>query len=352
MGRKGRKNKRQRKRERKMKQTSWIEKMQNAIDPPTKPKSNLVSVKELWKERNQQQKKEDKPMSYSNSYTNSSSKTDLGVKMKIDPIVYAKVMHWINKAGSDEVSGLGSVIVDAESNTIRVVDAILLTQENAGSSTDIDPAAVGSAMYRHHRDNKPGELKWWWHSHVNMGVFWSGTDMETIKLISDGGWFCATVLNQKHEMRSAYRQVEPVTLFVDNVETSLEVSVPQEVRDEWDKDYDDKVEKKTFSWDKGNGSKEQGDWSNNKGEQQNKYGFNIDDLIGAYNRDKITKEELVHYAELLDEEVHFIDDPDGNEEVVVAVDDDNQDVLTDEEATAMDLENFGGTINDDGKVLI
>lgn len=134
----------------------------------------------------------------------------------IDQAVYDKIMYWIQKCDF-EISGMGSVVI--EDNEIRVVDACLIKQENTGTSTDIDAKALGKAEFelRH----AEGELKWWWHSHVNMGVFWSGTDMETIEELSEHGWFAATVFNKKEESRSAVALVDPVHTFVDELELVL-----------------------------------------------------------------------------------------------------------------------------------
>lgn len=158
------------------------------------------------------------------------------MKIIINDDVYQKVMYWVHKSDY-EVSGLGKVLV--EGGTIRVIEAMLLPQENTAASTDIAPEAVCKAMYD--LRNTEGELKWWWHSHVNMNVFWSGTDSETIEAISAGGWFSATVFNKSAERLSAYAQVAPIPLFLNEVDTTVFRSLDGALTGEWDRAYEENV---------------------------------------------------------------------------------------------------------------
>jgi len=161
--------------------------------------------------------------------------TEFGVKVEIDEAVYKKIMHWIDKAPG-EVSGLGKVVHDTETNVLRVVDAMLLPQKNTGVSTEIDGQAIAKAMFL--TKDSPGTLRWWWHSHVNMDVFWSGTDVATIKQLGGGGWFLSTVFNKKREMKSAYCQVAPIRMIVDDLETDIMEVVDTDLAKQWDAEYD------------------------------------------------------------------------------------------------------------------
>lgn len=169
-------------------------------------------------------------------------------KVVIEELAYDKIMHWVDKADF-EVSGLG--IVEVRGGVPHVVDAILIEQEGTATSTDLDPVGVGKAEYEHHLALRAGEiegdLKFWWHSHVNMGVFWSGTDKATIKELGEHGWFVSTVFNKKRETRTAIYQGHPFNIFADDIK--LEISKPS--RDEaffrvLNEDFDSKVRKKTY----------------------------------------------------------------------------------------------------------
>ncbi len=169
------------------------------------------------------------------------------IAVEIDEEVYAKIMHWIDKA-SGEVSGLGKV--ELVNGVFRVTSAILLLQENTSVTTDIDAKAVGKAMFE--LKDEPGQLNWWWHSHVNMDVFWSGTDLDTIHQIGQGGWFLATVLNKKREMKSAYFQKGGPGglpgIFVDDLPTRTIYLFEESKIEEWNKDFEAKVTEKSFSF--------------------------------------------------------------------------------------------------------
>lgn len=161
------------------------------------------------------------------------------MKVVIDNEVYRKIMFWVNKS-SYEVSGLGTVTYD-EAGIFRVNSAMLLPQKNGSTHTDIEGEDVSKLMYALRAS--PGDLRFWWHSHVDMPVFWSGTDMDTIKKIGAGGWFLSTVFNKKREMKSAYYAVEGNTTpwgkqpsFHDELETSV-APLPEQNIEAWDEEY-------------------------------------------------------------------------------------------------------------------
>jgi hypothetical protein len=166
------------------------------------------------------------------------------MKMEISEEVFKKVMYWIDKADF-EVSGLGKVVIDKERNVIKVVDAILLKQENSACATELDAASVGKAMFL--LKDSPGDLRWWFHSHVNFSVFWSGTDQGTIKTLGSNGWFTATVFNKKREMLSAFVQSSPVRIVLPNVETKIEQIIDPALTSKWDEEYAANVTEKSYS---------------------------------------------------------------------------------------------------------
>lgn len=165
------------------------------------------------------------------------------IRVEIDREVYEKIMYWIDKAPG-EISGLGKV--EVQDGVFMVTSAILLEQENTSVTTDIDGQAVAKAMFE--LKDEPGKLNWWWHSHVNMDVFWSGTDVETIHELGKHGWFTATVLNKRREMKSAYYQKGGNTpeIFIEDIDTTIEYFADEDKFKLWDEEYDKKVKDKTF----------------------------------------------------------------------------------------------------------
>lgn len=172
-------------------------------------------------------------------------------KVIIPSEIVEKIRYWCHKAGKDEISGLGHAQADMDGN-IRILSTLLLPQQNGSTVTDIEADAVAKAMYQ--TKDLPGELKWWWHSHVDMGVFWSGTDLDTIKKFGQGGWIVATVFNKKNEQKSAYFAPNAIQypwgnaeIFHEEIETILNNVNDPKVK-EWEKEFDDNVRKKYTDW--------------------------------------------------------------------------------------------------------
>jgi hypothetical protein len=166
----------------------------------------------------------------------------LNPKIKLSDLAYRKIMHWVNKSDY-EVSGLGKLTF--KDGIYYVHDVMLLPQKNGATHTDIEGEDVGKAMYL--LKDQPGDLRFWWHSHVNMDVFWSGTDRSTIRDISQGGWFVATVFNKRREMRSAFYTINPFDIFVDQIATEVESLQDPRIAD-WDAEYDRNVTNVVPKW--------------------------------------------------------------------------------------------------------
>lgn len=167
----------------------------------------------------------------------------------IDREIYHKIMHWVHKA-EGEVSGLGKV-VQLPNGDFKVVSAMMLPQENSAGSTDIEGADVAKAMYELREGE--GTLNFWWHSHVNMAVFWSKTDTDTIQTFGDaggnGGFVVSTVFNKKNENKSSLYFNVPerkLKIFLDDVDTNIMSFVKAEIFAAWDAEYDKNVKKKVY----------------------------------------------------------------------------------------------------------
>ncbi len=167
-----------------------------------------------------------------------------GASIIIPEPIMQKVMHWVHKADF-EVSGFGTVL--CENGVFTVQDAWLLKQVGTGATTDIDAQALSELM--HDTCRLPGELNWWWHSHVNMAAFWSGTDTKTICDMASHGYCVATVFNKRRELKSAYAATANLyplgnqVVLYDNITTTIGSSIDQRLIAEWDKDFLTNVQK-------------------------------------------------------------------------------------------------------------
>ena len=159
--------------------------------------------------------------------------------------IYEQIDFYVQKS-EVECSGLGKVIVTPTG--YQVTEVTLLKQVNTATHTEIDSNAVTKAMFE--LRNGQGGLYFWWHSHVNMGVFWSGTDKATIEEIGVNGLCVAVVFNKKKEMRGAVwlkgSELSP-NLFMDDVTTKvIHDGASDEVKAQWSKDFDEKCKTEPY----------------------------------------------------------------------------------------------------------
>ena len=128
-------------------------------------------------------------------------------------------MYYVNKTNR-EISGFG--IVDIIEGVPNVIDIILLKQENGYSETELDGDAIADAEYQHYKSGNPGEIKFWWHSHNTMDVFWSVTDHAAMDTLCEHGWFMHGVFNHKAESKIAYTSNAPFSTFIDDIELVIQ----------------------------------------------------------------------------------------------------------------------------------
>lgn len=149
-------------------------------------------------------------------------------------------MFWVKKCPV-ECSGFGLVSYDNELKQFTVSDAFMLEQIGTSSHTDIDGASLAKLMYKT-KDVQNKYLKFWWHSHVNMATFWSGTDLATIKELGGAGWITATVFNKKGDYKSAAcwkssSELGSSVSINDDIPTEIETLVDQAKIDLWAAEY-------------------------------------------------------------------------------------------------------------------
>ena len=133
----------------------------------------------------------------------------------IDPVCMKKINYY-TQAADGEVSGLGTLIRD-DLGRFVVNQVFLLDQECTGTETDLDPEAISKLMVDMiGRNEDPGQLKFWWHSHVNMGVFWSGTDDTACETLSREFAF-SLVVNKKRESLCRLDLYSPFRVTIDGV---------------------------------------------------------------------------------------------------------------------------------------
>ena len=72
----------------------------------------------------------------------------------------------------------------------------------------------------------PSKIKLWWHSHAQMGVFWSATDDKAVEEFSDG-WMISIVGNHKGDFRVRLDWYDPVRFTLDKLNLAAQHFFPQ-----------------------------------------------------------------------------------------------------------------------------
>jgi len=165
------------------------------------------------------------------------------MKVVIPQDVHDKIMYWV-KNTDIEVSGLGKVVLDKATQTFTVTSAILCKQTGTGTTTSIPAAEVAKAMFE--TREQEGTLAFWWHSHVKMAAFWSGTDTATIEDTAQGGLCVATVFNHMGDTKTAvaYKAVAPwgdTIVRYDDVSMSVPAQ-PNPYAEAWKAELDAKLQ--------------------------------------------------------------------------------------------------------------
>jgi hypothetical protein len=157
----------------------------------------------------------------------------------IDPIVMKRLMYY-TQAATGEVSGLGTIIKD-EKNRHVVNNIYLLEQEASASDTELKPEAISKLMTDMMKANQdPGALKFWWHSHAAMGVFWSGTDDICAETLSKEFAF-SLVVNKAGERRCRLDLYSPFRITFDGVKVEELLQEDVDLKRECEKEVAEKV---------------------------------------------------------------------------------------------------------------
>jgi hypothetical protein len=146
----------------------------------------------------------------------------------------------------DEISWLGTVDVDVETNTYTITDVMLLEQEVSDTSADLCEKSLsdfGSKLIQSGQAELFNKIKCWGHSHVNMEVYASGTDEDTFtQLAQHTDYFIRLICNKKDKLKidlvNIQKGLEFDNIVWQNEETELykqAKALIQQIEDEQDK---------------------------------------------------------------------------------------------------------------------
>ena len=154
---------------------------------------------------------------------------------------YQKIMGY-TRIADGEITGFADVSLDETNKRFLVGEVYLLEQEAGAAHVTMDEEVVSNFNLQMIKKGITQLPRLWWHSHVNMGTFFSGTDVETYKeTLKNDAWCIALVVNKQRQMKAVLQQYVPFPLtfdmdvFVDwdsaPVAKSLEAEVKKKVKE-------------------------------------------------------------------------------------------------------------------------
>lgn len=142
-------------------------------------------------------------------------------------VVYSAEAHFrmyaYARAAKGEVTGFGQV--HQRGDTLYVDDIYIVPQKATGAGVHVDADTLQDFMAwckKTKRNDRLNNLRLWWHSHVDMGCFRSGTDRATCELLLQVmPWLLCVVVNKKGQHETTLHLKDParMTFMHPRVET-------------------------------------------------------------------------------------------------------------------------------------
>ena len=137
------------------------------------------------------------------------------LKIYITPTAWLKLKYYVLEAKS-EISGLG--ISKKDGDSIIVKDILLFHQECSSAHTDLDKKDIAKFLTEaHEKGMDTKDLNVWWHSHADMGVFWSFTDNENIDGFIHSEYMISIVANKELQTLARVDIYDPLRVIIDQV---------------------------------------------------------------------------------------------------------------------------------------
>jgi hypothetical protein len=114
---------------------------------------------------------------------------------------YRKIMAYAELCNT-EISGFADVEYQKELNAFVVGKVYLLEQEGSAASVHMDEEAVAKFNDDLIRKGAKQLPRLWWHSHVNMEAFFSGTDEATTEQLRNDSFNISLVVNKRNQMKA------------------------------------------------------------------------------------------------------------------------------------------------------
>ena len=148
------------------------------------------------------------------------------MKLQLTKDQHDEISEYVKQC-SDEIGGLGTILFD-DNGTAHVEQLFMVKQKVHGSTCELDPEDINRVMFEVFEKDCKGQLCFWWHSHVNMGVTPSGQDDTTMAQIGNAGYSIAMIINKRGEMSCRYHQKHPKLTVKIDVDVKKEANLKLE----------------------------------------------------------------------------------------------------------------------------
>jgi proteasome lid subunit RPN8/RPN11 len=130
---------------------------------------------------------------------------------------WKKVIDYAQASYDEFKSEIGGFMIAKrdKDGDIIVSNPEILKQEVTGSATIMDKISIADYYVKSAQAHGTDIRFIWWHSHADMGAFWSGTDTETMKEYSKGDWSAFLVVNIRGEYKFRICVWNPIEAYKD-----------------------------------------------------------------------------------------------------------------------------------------
>lgn len=160
------------------------------------------------------------------------------MKVVIPFEMYQKLIAYVDVCDT-EITGFFDVEYVKEKNIFLVTKVYdLLEQEAGGADVQMDEESVSAFNLELIKQGVEQLPRGWWHSHVNMDAFLSGTDEATLEYLENDSFIVALVANKKHIMKAKVRVFNPYKFEIENVPVEIRLAdndLEEEARKEIEK---------------------------------------------------------------------------------------------------------------------
>jgi len=135
-------------------------------------------------------------------------------------------------------------VVQKVEEGLLITDILVYPQETSGTTADADEELYGPWIVQNHKI--VNQLRMQGHSHVNMSVFASGTDMDSFKKLMNQvkDYYIFMIVNKKWEMKCYYADVAS-GIFYEDIPVTLATKNPFNLS-EWTKEQMKNVTPKKY----------------------------------------------------------------------------------------------------------